>query len=51
MQLSSRFARCHITRANHPLQDDQLHTFVPSIYADTAHNVNTTQNAQLFAEC
>ena len=37
MQLSSRFARCHITRANHPLQDDQLHTFVPSIYADTAH--------------
>ncbi len=38
MQLSSRFTRCHITRANHPLQDDQLHTVVPSIYAESAHH-------------
>lgn len=39
MQLSSRFAaRSHIIRANHPLLDDQLKSFVPSIYADTAHD-------------
>ena len=38
MQLSSRFARCNITRANHPLEDDQLRSVVPSIYADMAHS-------------
>jgi len=38
MQLSSRFARCHLIRANHPLADDQLRSYVPSIYADTAHD-------------
>jgi hypothetical protein len=38
MTLSSRFtARCHITRANHPLDDNQLRIHVPSIFADTAH--------------
>ena len=37
MTLSSRFVRCNIIRANNPLDDNQLRAYVPSIYADTAH--------------
>ncbi|HIL41876.1 MAG TPA: DUF932 domain-containing protein [Gammaproteobacteria bacterium] len=48
MTLSSRFAaRCHITRANHPLDDNQLRAYVPSIYADTAHESRSDKYAHI----
>ncbi len=48
MTLSSRFAaRCHITRANHPLDDNQLRAYVPSIYANTAHESRSDKYAHI----
>ena len=45
--LSSRFARCHITRADYPLDDDQLQTVVPSIYAENAHQSRSERYAHI----
>jgi len=48
MSLSSRFAaRSHVTRANHPLDDQQLRSFVPSIYANTAHESRSDKYAHI----
>jgi len=48
MQLSSRFAaRSHVTRADYPLLDSQLKAFVPSIYADTAHESRSDKYAHI----
>jgi Domain of unknown function (DUF932) len=45
--LSSRFARYQITRADHPLDDDQLKTVVPSIFADNAHQSRSDRYAHI----
>lgn len=45
--LSSRFRRCHLTRSDTPLSDDQILSVVPSVFADGAHDSRSERYAHI----
>ncbi|MFW5442689.1 MAG: DUF932 domain-containing protein [Methylococcaceae bacterium] len=47
MSLTSRFTSAHITRADYPLSNGQLELYVPSIFAETAHESRSDKYAHI----